>query len=114
MAKNRVERRCRRSTEPLEAVHLQLLQVVREFSMEVCAVSDREGRVVAASCPGDDRWLAFVENREARRVAVQEFYACGRPLYMVALGEPSLERDLGVLRAVMGVRRIWKHGLAAA
>jgi hypothetical protein len=48
------------------------------------------------------------------RVVVWRFYAGGRQVYLIAVGHPTFERDLGICRAVLGARRILGHSEAAS
>ena len=46
---------------------------------------------------------------EREEVVVREFHVGARRFLLTAVGEPGTERELGVYRAILGVRRIWRQ-----
>jgi hypothetical protein len=45
----------------------------------------------------------------SRLVTVREFHAQGQRLYLTAVGEPNTMREVGIYRAILGIRRIWQQ-----
>lgn len=50
-----------------------------------------------------------VEVNASRRVTVREFHAQGQRLYLTAVGEPTTMKEVGIYRAILGIRRIWQQ-----
>jgi hypothetical protein len=48
------------------------------------------------------------------RVTVREFHAAGHRLYLTALGEPGTMLEVGIYRAILGIRRIWQQSAQVA
>lgn len=127
------ERRNRRSDSREQATKYQLEQVIRDFDLDTIVLADEAGRIV--SSVGSDGSFDEVLARETPRLAVGshcrllysrlnkhrpsvrpnqvsacEFRTQGRRLFVAAVGPASTMREVGMYRAILGIRRI----LAAA
>ena len=85
------DRRINRSNNRTMAVHYLLQKVADDFGLESFAVAS-----------GDE--AEVIEQSD-----VQAFQAEGEALYLKVTGEPGTMRELGVVRAIMGIRRIWRE-----
>lgn len=113
------------------ALLYQLDQVVEDFGLEACLVADGSGKLVAVSSGVDPDFssaLAAVSaalvrgqpsmthilpilkrhmpHLEQESLSVCEFRAQGKRLYVAAIGREAMMKEVGVLRAILGVRRI--------
>jgi hypothetical protein len=127
------ERRRQRSAERATALTYQLDQVVEDFDLEACLIADGQGSLLAC-CTGVDAELArtlaavapgLARERPTRTLVLPslrrhlpelnetqfsacEFRAQGKRLFVVAVGRDALMKEVGIVRALLGVRRI--HG----
>lgn len=106
-------RRSRRSEDRFVATVFQLEQVIQDFGLAACVVVDEGGKVIASVAKDDEDldWSHEIptlvrQNRRRRGVSVCEFRAAGRPLFVATVGNALATRDIGMYRAVMGLRRI--------
>lgn len=126
------EKRRRRSADPLTATRYQLEQVVEDFDLDTCILVDDTGRLVQA--PGLYPEFEEALAREAPRLAngstcrllyarlnkthrvrpnqvsAFEFRTRGKRMFVAGVGSMSTMREVGLLRAILGIRRI---GMAA-
>ena len=129
------EKRRRRSSDPLIAARYQLEQVVHDFELDTCVLVDDSGRLVQAPglypefeealaretprlANGSTCRLLFARLNRIHRVRPNQVSACefragGRRWYVAAVGSMSTMREVGVFRAILGLRRIEKHAAAA-
>ena len=125
------ERRSHRGQDASEAAHLQLQQVVRDFDLDECILCDDAGRLLATSGTASEfhRALAEASPRLAaggacrltysrlnkfksihpNQVSTCRFKTEGQTFFITALGTMSTMRDVGMYRAVIGLRRITKE-----
>ncbi len=144
------DRRQERSGRRIEAMHLQLSRVTEEFALGLCAVSDRDGNLMASSMDPEQqnsavsdalalfgtlqdegRFGPYVAKHAQRTLAeqlgaqgfevgaskditVREFHASGKRLYLTTVGKPTTMREVGIYRAILGIRRIWRQTASAA
>ena len=144
------DRRQQRSGRRIEAVQHQLTHVAEEFDLGLCAISDRDGNLIACSLEpsrqspevsealallgtlqDEERFGRYVARHAQRTLAdqltasgfevgacknitVREFHAAGQRLYLTALGKPTTMREVGIYRAILGIRRIWRQTTRAA
>lgn len=106
-------RRGRRSEDRFVATVFQLEQVLQDFGLAACVVVDEAGHVVASVTKDyeDLDWSHEIpmlarQNRRRRGVSVCEFRAAGKALFIATVGHAHETRDIGMYRAVMGLRRI--------
>jgi hypothetical protein len=105
--------RARRSDDRFVATVFQLEQILEDFNLAACVVVDEAGRVVASVARNDEdiEWSHEIPTiarlgRRRRGVSVCEFRANGRPMFVATVGNKLGSRDLGMYRAVLGLRRI--------
>lgn len=132
------ERRHHRSSDRAEATHLLLTHVAEEFGLEAFTVASERGELQAtstASSSGDeisqvlashsptlaeegslgglrdlrDRLSAIGMPWSQDEVTVREFHAGGARLMLAAVGEPGTMREVGIYKAILGIRRIWRE-----
>ncbi len=125
---NDEDRRMRRSHDPLLATKFQLQRVVEDFELETCILVDEAGNLVetagrhlefeealARETPrlavGSNCRLLFARLNKVHRVRPNQISACefrvaGERWYVAAVGAASTMRDVGLYRAVLGIRRI--------
>lgn len=129
------ERRSQRSNEPDEATQHQLEQVLRDFDLDTCILADAKGNLLQAPGrnPGLERALAaeapkLAQNSTCRlmfsrlahhqpsirpnQITACEFRLQGAAYYVVGVGAMSAMRDVGVCRAILGIRRIRRQASA--
>ena len=125
------ERRRRRSEITLEALTHQLEHIFEQESLHNFTLADERGLVVAqAGSRHESEVLAAyspmlastVDDRSRRQVLsrinsvaptitansihVREFTVDGSRLFLTLVGRPGVYRDVGLYRAITGVRRI--------
>ncbi|MFU8805379.1 MAG: hypothetical protein ACNA8W_16320 [Bradymonadaceae bacterium] len=125
------EQRRKRSDERDTALLHQLDQVVEDFDLDTCLLTDASGKLIAASSKTDpdfssalaavspalatgklsQKHILKVLRRHAPElsrecVSVREFRAQGKRLYVAAVGKEVLMKEVGILRAILGTRRI--------
>jgi hypothetical protein len=123
------ERRRRRSSSADLATHYQLEQVIQDFDLDTVVLTDEAGQLVAGV--GRDSAFAQMLARETPRLAVGshcrllyarlnqhrpsvrpnqisacEFRTAGRRYYICAVGSATTSREVGMYRAILGIRRI--------
>lgn len=130
------ERRRRRTADPNLATRYQLEQVVDDFDLDTCILVDESGalvqgvgqmehfeEVLAHETPrlasGSRCRLLFSRLNEFRRVRPNQISACefrsdGQRYFVAAVGSASTMRDVGMYRAILGIRRIRKQVAVAA
>ncbi len=130
------ERRRRRSDDPGLATRYQLEQVVEDFDLDTCILVDESGtliqgvgqaedfeEVLARETPrlahGSRCRLLFSRLNEHRRVRPNQISACefrsdGSRYFVTAVGSASTMRDVGMYRAILGIRRIRKQSGGSA
>lgn len=127
------ERRRQRSSSAELATRYQLEQVIRDFDLDTVLLVDEAGRLIDGA--GHDTAFGEALARETPRLAqgshcrllfarlnkhrpsirpnqisACEFRAGGRRYYVAAISPQTTFRDVGMYRAILGIRRI----LAAA
>ena len=85
------DRRSNRSDNRTMAVHFLLQKLADDFGLKAFAVGTN----------ADD--LCDQEH------IVQNFRVDGEELTLTAIGEAGTMRELGIYRAIMGIRRIWRE-----
>lgn len=120
------DRRRQRSEDPAVAMKLQLEQVVKDFKLRACVVADEAGRLVsssgeevllaqlahcgvaiAANAATASTWQQLEKSRVGRdQVTAMGFRAGGKRYVLTAAGQERTWRDVGVFRAILGLRRI--------
>lgn len=123
------ERRRRRSSSAELATRFQLEQVIRDFELDTLVLVDEAGRLIEGV--GRDTAFDEVLARETPRLAngshcrllyarlnkhkpsirsnqisACEFRTAGRRYFVAAVGSMSSMRDVGMYRAILGIRRI--------
>lgn len=123
------ERRNRRSASAEVATHYQLEQVLKDFDLDTIVLVDEAGRLLSGV--GRDHSFDEVLARETPRLAVGshcrllfarlnrfkpsirpnqvsacEFRTAGRRYFVSAVGSATTMRDVGMYRAILGIRRI--------
>ena len=131
------ERRRRRSSNPDVATRYQLEQVIDDFSLDTVVLTDESGALLHSaglSQPDFDQALAREAPRLAggsrcrllfarlnrlkqsirpNQISACEFRTNGRRYYVATVGSASTMRDVGMYRAILGVRRIVAERAAA-
>ena len=88
---NKSDRRFNRSDNRTMAAHFLLQKLADDFGLKAFSIhTDGES-----------------SSDEAQ--AVQNFRVEGEEMYLTATGEPGAMRELGIYRAIMGIRRIWRE-----
>lgn len=132
------ERRRRRSKKTLTALTYQLEHIFERESLHNFTLGDERGLVIAQA--GDRHesevlaayapMLAQTANARYRRqvmsrinsitptitldsIHVRRFTIDGEELYLTLVGRPGVYRDVGLYRAITGVRRILDQSAAA-
>ncbi len=123
------ERRRQRSSSTELATRYQLEQVLADFDLDTVVLVDEAGRLVEGT--GRDRAFEQILARETPRLAVGshcrllfarlnklrpsvranqisacEFRTGGKRYFVAAVGPASTMRDVGMYRAILGIRRI--------
>ena len=123
------ERRRHRSADPEVATRLQLEQVIADFDLDTVVLADEAGRLVSGV--GHDSAFDELLARESARLAVGshcrllfarlskvkpsirpnqisacEFRTGGRRYFVAAVSAATTMRDVGMYRAILGIRRI--------
>ncbi len=105
--------RRQRSEDRFVATVFQLEQVLKDFGLSACVVVDESGQIVASVAKDDEElnWSHEIptlsrQGRRRRGVSICEFRAAGRPMFVAAVGAALGSRDMGMYRAVLGLRRI--------
>lgn len=105
--------RSRRSDDRFVATVFQLEQIIEDFDLAACVVVDESGRIVASVARNEEHidWTHEIPaiarlGRRRRGVSVCEFRANGRPMFVATVGNKNGARDIGMYRAVLGLRRI--------
>lgn len=123
------ERRRNRSSTADLATRYQLEQVIKDFDLDTVVLVDEAGRLVQGV--GRDTAFDEVLARETPRLAVGshcrllfarlnrlrpsvranqisacEFRTGGKRFYVAAVGSATTMRDVGMYRAILGIRRI--------
>ena len=126
-----IERRTRRSELTLEALTYQLEHIYERESLHNFTLADERGLVVAqAGNPHESEVIAAytpvlaesVDERSRRQVLsglntiaptltpdsihIREFTVDDSRLFLTLVGRPGVYRDVGLYRAITGVRRI--------
>ncbi len=126
-----VDRRSRRSQQTLEALTYQLEHILERENLHNFTLGDRRGLVIANA--GDRResdvlaayapvLARSLDDRHRRRVLarintllptlpvesirVRRFCVDDEDLFLTLVGRPGVYRDVGLYRAITGVRRI--------
>ena len=127
----RTDRRQRRSEVTLEALTYQLEHIFERESLHNFTLGDSRGLVIAQAgdCHESEVLAAYapvlarsVDGRYRRRVLsrvnsiaptitvdsihVRDFEVDGERLFLTLVGRPGVYRDVGLYRAITGVRRI--------
>ncbi len=128
---NPQDRRQSRSHERTLAIHYLLQQVAEEYALEAFAVADlteseqrdmptgrrQKGRsqlepeitdLVNQRRFEQERALAEAHT-DIAKVTAQDFFAGGEHLLLTVVGAPGMMREVGMVRAIMGIRRIWRE-----
>ena len=123
------ERRQNRSSSAELATRYQLEQVVRDFDLDTVVLVDEAGHLLGGAGPdsvfdellaretprlavGSHCRLLFARlNRHRPSVRANQISACefrtgGRRYYVAAVGSATTMRDVGMYRAILGIRRI--------
>ena len=123
------ERRRQRSSDTGLATRFQLEQVIEDFDLDTVVLVDEAGRLVqgvgrdsrfdevlARETPrlanGSHCRLLFARLNKskpsirANQISACEFRTAGRRYYVAAVGTGSGMRDVGMYRAILGIRRI--------
>jgi hypothetical protein len=124
------DRRRRRSTDALVAMRYQLTHVMEEFGLDACVIATHEGlllasplhleteqcELLAAIAPAAWRDPDGVIAHRALEAAgvqvdgsmlrIQEFSLLGQQMLIVTVGSHAADKERGIFRSVLGVRRI--------
>ncbi len=124
------ERRRRRSGDSLVAMRYQLTHVMEEFGLEACVIATHEGlllasplhleteqcELLAAIAPASWRdpdsivvhraLEAAGVNVDGSMLRVQEFSLLGQQMLIVTVGTHAADKERGIFRSVLGIRRI--------
>ena len=127
------ERRQRRTHIRQLALQYQLERVVDDFDMRTFAVADQDGfllassgrmpfaEVLAAYAPTlsdngawqSDGVVSDLQSLEPelrwQDITVREFRASGHKLYLCAIGKVGTMKEVGIYRAILGIRRIFTN-----
>ncbi|MBA2664782.1 MAG: hypothetical protein H0U74_21015 [Bradymonadaceae bacterium] len=104
--------RRRRSGDRTLALNLQLEQVVNDFELGACLLADESGELIAAShtcTTAYDKALGALKasaNGAQDGISVREFHASGSRYLVATSGQEPVMNEVGVYRAILGVRRI--------
>ena len=90
------DRRINRSQNRTMAVNFLLQKVADDFGVEAFSVG----------IEGDEK--------NAKEIAIRAFHVEGEEMFLTAVGKQGTMRELGVYRAIMGIRRIWQETEMAA
>ncbi len=109
-----VERRTRRTHNQKTATQYQLEQIVDDFDLDSCFLSDDHGRLIShAGLWAEKKCLAFVtdiptiaQGEEHDGMYSCEFRAGGQTLFITTVGDTETMRTIAAYRAMFGVRRI--------
>lgn len=127
-----LEKRRRRSDRPEIATRYQLEQVVEDFQLMGCVFADEAGQLLNASddehtpfyeevakasprlAIGSECRLLFSKLSKLRTIRPNQVSSCqfryrGQTFYVTTLGAMSTMRDVGMYRAILGIRRIFAH-----
>jgi hypothetical protein len=85
------DRRNNRSDNRTMAVHYLLMKLADDFGLKAFAVAT-----------GD-------QDKCDEEHVVQNFRVDGEEMFLTAIGEAGTMRELGIYRAIMGIRRIWRE-----
>lgn len=130
------ERRNRRSADPTVATKFQLEQVLHDFDLDSVVLADEAGRLIQSA--GRDESFQSALARETPRLAIgshcrllfarlskvkpsiraNQISACefrndGKRYYVATVGAMTTMRDVGMYRAILGIRRIQREAVAA-
>jgi hypothetical protein len=133
------ERRRKRSKEACEAIALQLTHILEQEGLRNFTLGDGRGLVIASAGAGEesDVMAAYApmiagcvdkSRREAIFAKIRQFVpgvfeeTChvkafeidGEEFYLTILGAPGIYQQVGLYRAVTGVRRILRQTASAA
>jgi hypothetical protein len=125
------ERRRNRSKFPATALQLQLRHCVKLFGVDSMSLGDNRGLVVASSDSSEASevlaafaplihgqrkatqrgkvlasFKGFLPKEAPQKVSVRRFEVGGEDMFLCALGERGINKDLAVRRGLRGVRRI--------
>lgn len=126
-----IERRRRRSDQTLTALTYQLEHIFKNEGLRNFTLANMSGLVVAsAGDPLESEVLAayapllarsverrfrhqviariqkLIPDMSAESLHIRQFTVDGEPLFLTLAGKPGVYRDVGLYRAVTGVRRI--------
>lgn len=132
------ERRRKRSGQTLEALTYQLEHIFQKESLHNFTLGDPRGLVIAqaGNCHESEVLAAYAPmlarslNERYRQqvmsrmnsvmptttldsIHVRRFEVEGQTLYLTLVGRPGVYRDVGLYRAITGVRRILDQSAAA-
>lgn len=130
------EKRRRRTSNPELATRYQLEQVVEDFSLDGCVFADQSGALLNASDDQNSDWysqiakasprlaigskcrLLFSKLSKHRNLRPNQISSCafkfqGETFYVTTVGSMSTMRDVGMYRAILGIRRIFSETRAA-
>lgn len=111
-----VERRTRRTHNQKTATQYQLEQIINDFALDSCFLSDDHGRLLGhAGLWAEKKCSTFVTDvpliaetgaDEHERMYSCEFRAGGQTLYITTVGDTETMRTVAAYRAMFGIRRI--------
>ena len=109
------EKNCQRrhrSSNRREAMAMQLSQVVTDFELDACVLTDAHGKLIASSHTNLDAFekayeaLQTYELPANESLCVREFYADGNRYKLATVGGESVMKEVSLYRTILGVRRI--------
>lgn len=106
------DQRRHRSVNRREALTLQLNQVVNDFELDACVLTDDHGQLVASSHTSLDAFekaytaLQSYEFPRSESLCVREFYADGKRYKLATVGQETVMNEVSLYRTILGVRRI--------
>lgn len=119
------DRRRRRSDDVDTALRYQLEQVIQDFNLTSCVLSDQDGRVVAEAhdfdnVPDDPTGVdamtqdTIIDGSSTPidvtdDIDCVEFRSAGTPFFITAQGQDDSMREVALYRVVLGAKRIYKE-----
>ena len=117
------ERRSQRADDPAAATRYQMQHVIADFDVDACILVDEGGQILASDGEVSKELLELATwvpalskrsprkpqasmNQRAKNVSVAEFRLHGEKRFMAVIGGQEWKRDVAVVRASLGVRRI--------
>ena len=109
---NNDDQRRHRSVVRREALTMQLNQVVSDFQLDACVLTDDSGQLVASSHKSLDAFekaytaLQAYGSLLSDTLCMGEFYADGKRYKLATVGQETVMNEVSLYRTILGVRRI--------